>query len=126
MKKELSEKKKAALEKVKGNLKPIQKGEVRNPKGRGKGVKDRATILRQFLELELKNAEGDNVSNPFDKKQTSITIEEAIIAALIKRGLKGSERAIENILDNVYGKQESKVKITETPTIIRDDIPNGS
>ena len=41
------------------NLKPAKKGEPsRNPKGRPKGSRDRATIVRYWLEVE------QNVQNP--------------------------------------------------------------
>ena len=33
------------------NLIPAKKGEIRNPKGRGKGARNRATIVKQWLDV---------------------------------------------------------------------------
>lgn len=95
-----------------------EKGQSGNPAGKPKGTKNRATILRELMELNLKNAEGQDVRHPLDPKKKSIQIEEAVMAALIKKALKGSERAIEMILDSIYG------KITENHMIGSDpDAP---
>ena len=40
------------------NLKPATKGEVRNPNGRPKGSKNRATVARQYLDLITKQKNG--------------------------------------------------------------------
>ena len=34
------------------NLIPAKKGEIRNPKGRGKGARNRKTIVREWLMVE--------------------------------------------------------------------------
>lgn len=107
------------------NLKPAQKGDVRNPNGRPKGAKNRSTVLKEFLDLQMKTKHGKPVSNPFDPNQKEITVEQAIIASLLKEGLSGNVRAIQEILDTIYGKNTEKVNVSQGVKVIRDDLPDG-
>lgn len=96
----------AVNEKSKENLQPAQPGEVRNPKGRGKGVKNRATILRGLLGLK------QNIKHPLKEgKKARVTVEEAVELALINKALKGDVRAIELISEKMYGKIPQDVNL---------------
>lgn len=113
--------KRRMTEKQLANLRPAkkwEKGQSGNPAGKPPGIKDRATILRELLKLNLKKKTGDgkfqDVEHPLDPRQKSITVEEAVNAALIKKALSGSEKATELILDSVYGKIVDK-KSFENP-----------
>lgn len=108
------------------NKKDFPKGVSGNPKGYPKGRKNRSTIIKEFLNLTLKRADGTNMPNPLNADQKAMTVEEAVIAALIKKALSGHILAIQEIQDTVYGKMKDKVEITDAPTIIRDDIPDGN
>ena len=66
------------------NLIPAQKGEVRNPNGRGKGNRNRSTILKELLDL-----------NDQELKMHQAQIEKAI-------EMKDTN-AYKAVLDSAYG-----------------------
>ncbi len=61
------------------NLIPAQKGEVRNPKGRGKGVPNSKTRLLRLLELVTK------VRNPVTGEDEEFTIAEQLDMQIIAK-----------------------------------------
>jgi len=78
------------------NLIPAKKGEVRNPNGRPKGTKNRATIMRQWLEMEI-----DGEPN-IDK----------VMRALILKAADGDVPAIKEALDSAFGKNTDSLKLS--------------
>jgi len=62
------------------SLKPIKKGEVRNPRGKARGTLNFTTILKKLLKQ-------DNNST-------------ALMTKLIQSGLNGNIKAINMIMDN--------------------------
>jgi len=97
------------------NLKPApawKKGQSGNPKGYPKGQKNRATILKELLELSFKDPKGKLLANPFDAKEKKLTIEKAIDIVLIQKALKGDLNAIREIKDTIHGKISDKTEIT--------------
>lgn len=62
------------------NLTPWTTGRSGNPFGKQKGTLNRATILKRYLAAELKQNPSDV---PVDL-ESKITVEEAIVLALIK------------------------------------------
>lgn len=96
------------------NIIPPKKGEPsRNPKGRGKGVKNRATIARYWLEA------AEKANNPITGKSEHLTQEDIMTLALIKRAQKGDTNAYKALMDSGYGmpsqqvesKSEVKIKV---------------
>ena len=89
------------------NLIPAQKGEVRNPKGRGKGVLNSKTRLLRLLELVT------TARNPVTKEEEEFSIAEQMDMQLIKKALNGDLKAYEIILDRLEGKpkQSSEVDV---------------
>jgi uncharacterized protein YkvS len=81
------------------NLTPFEPGHPGNPKGRGKGTKNRATILRQFADLELKEKPNANFDLP-----AGMTVEDAVALALLKKAQEGDVAAIKELNDTLYGK----------------------
>jgi hypothetical protein len=97
------------------NLKLIKKGEVKNPKGRGKGTKNRSTILEELLKLHVLDKDGKRAKHPLTGKGW-IKFEELVDVALIKKAASGNIDAIKEIKDTIYG------KIKEVHEIIDGDI----
>lgn len=95
------------------NIIPPKKGEIRNPNGRGKGTKNRATILRKWIELNTK------LKNPVTGKDEQGIVEDKIQLALITKALSGDVAAIKEINDTLYGKiiEKSEVKSEGSITI---------
>lgn len=90
------------------NIIPPVKGEIRNPKGRGKGVKNRSTILKKWIKVRVKIKDK---SNPL-MKEVNGTVEDQISLALISKALKGDVQAIKEINDTLYGKVSDNIDVT--------------
>lgn len=98
--------------------KMIQPGEVRNPKGRGKGVKNFKTILAEMLELE-----SGEVHPTTGEKLTEqqLLVLKWIESAKGTKDADGNEdrwanwKAIESIVNRMDGKADQVVKLGEDP-----------
>lgn len=75
----------------------VQPGEVKNPKGRGKGSKNRGTIISKWLEANSKG------TNPISKEEEHLSQEDWIILAMIGQARKGNVKAAEFLFDGKYG-----------------------
>ena len=88
------------------NLKPAKKGEPsRNPKGRPKGSRDRATIVRYWLEVE------QNVQNPLTGVTEKLDQTSFIVLAQIKNARAGDLCAFKELMDSAYGKVVDKSSV---------------
>ena len=83
--------------KSKDNLKPIKKGEVKNPKGAPRKLPNLDIILANVLGAE--NAEGK-------------TAAEQIIEAIRRRANAGDVKAANLLLERGWGKVKEKIDIT--------------
>jgi predicted metal-dependent RNase len=101
------------------NLKPAKKGEPsRNPKGRPKGSRDRATIVRYWLEVE------QNVQNPLTGITEKLDQTSFIVLAQIKNARAGDLGAFKELMDSAFGKVvdkssvliDAEVKTQNSPT----------
>ena len=88
------------------NIIPPNKGEIRNPKGKPKGTKNRSTILKKWIEVTAK------LKNPITGKEEIGTVEDKVNLALITRALAGDVSAIKEINDTLYGKIPNKEELT--------------
>lgn len=84
------------------NLIPAQKGEVRNPKGRGNSVNYK-TILQRIGNVIITR------ENPISEQEETLTAQEHLMFVLFARGLNGDIKAITEILDRVEGKATQTV-----------------
>ena len=104
------------------NLIPAQKGEVRNPAGRPKGSKNRSTIARQWLEVN------QNLKNPLTGEQETMSQEDLMTLALIKKAREGDVAAYKALMDSGYGAplQQVEQTITELPLFpdVQEDNSN--
>ena len=88
------------------NLIPAQKGEVRNPNGRGKGVPNSKTRLLRLLELVTK------VRNPVTGEDEEFSIAEQLDMKMIAKAMKGDTKAYEVVIDRLEGKPKQTTDIT--------------
>jgi len=88
------------------NLIPAKKGEIRNPKGKGKGVRNRDTILKELIALNIK------FKNPLSGIEETKVTEVMMNYALLAKALAGDVQAIKEINDTLYGKIVEKKDIT--------------
>jgi len=95
------------------NLIPAQKGEVRNPNGRPKGIPNSKTRLLRLLELvQVK-------TNPITGEKEEFTVAEQLDMMVLQKAFKGDLKAYQEILDRLEGraKQTSEVEISGGMTI---------
>ena len=80
------------------NLKPNwEKGESGNPNGRPKGSRNRSTIARQWLEVN------QNLKNPLTGENQTMSQEDLMTLALIKKARDGDVGAYRALMDSGYG-----------------------
>ena len=87
------------------NLKPPEKGEIRNPNGRGNS-KNTKTILERFLNLEI------NQRNPFTKEMENMSVLELMNLKQIANALEGDLQAFKEVVDRYEGKLTAKTEIS--------------
>jgi hypothetical protein len=104
------------------NLIPAQKGEVRNPNGRPKGSKNRSTIARKWLEVN------QSLKNPLTGESETMSQEDLMTLALIKKAREGDVTAYKALMDSGYGAplQQVEQTITELPLFpdVQEDNSN--
>lgn len=99
------------------NLIPAAPGEVRNPNGRPKLENTFSHIARELLQ-----AKKIDITYTFPKNGTMVkrsmhmesdkSMNHSLAAVLIKEGMAGNVRAIQEIIDRTEGKPNQKVDIT--------------
>jgi hypothetical protein len=104
------------------NLKPFEKGESGNPAGRPKGAKNRSTIARQWLEVN------QSLKNPLTGEQETMSQEDLMTLALIKKAREGDVTAYKALMDSGYGAplQQVEQTITELPLFPDVQEDNGN
>ncbi len=87
------------------NLIPAKKGEVRNPKGRPVGSRNRSTIVKHWLEMTKKGR------NPITEMAEVLEIQDFMTLVQIVNALKGDLNAYRELMDSAYGRIENNVKL---------------
>ena len=80
-----------------GTLKPFEAGESGNPAGRPKGSKNRSTIAKYWLEVN------QNLKNPLTGESETMSQEDLMTLALIKKARDGDVNAYKALMDSGYG-----------------------
>ena len=83
-----------------------EKGESGNPAGRPKGSKNRSTIARQWLEVN------QSLKNPLTGEQETMSQEDLMTLALIKKAREGDVNAYKALMDSGYGAPIQQVEQT--------------
>ena len=102
------------------NLKKFEKGESGNPNGRPKGSKNRSTIARQWLEVN------QSLKNPLTGEQETMSQEDLMTLALIKKAREGDVNAYKALMDSGYGApvqqiEQHNVEIPLFPDVSTDN-----
>jgi len=103
----------------KENLKPFEKGQSGNPKGRPKGSRNRSTIAREWLEVS------QFITNPITGEKEKLEQQDIMTLAIIKKARDGDVAAYKALLDSAYGQplqqiQQEVSKIDEIEIVIRE------
>lgn len=89
-----------------GTLKPFVKGESGNPNGRPKGALNRSTIARKWLEVN------QSLKNPLTGENETMSQEDLMTLALIKKAREGDVSAYKALMDSGYGAPLQQVEQT--------------
>jgi hypothetical protein len=99
------------------NINQFKKGESGNPNGRPKGTRNRSTIARQWLEVN------QNLKNPLTGENETMSQEDLMTLALIKKARDGDVNAYKALMDSGYGapiqqieQQQTTVDLSELTT----------
>jgi hypothetical protein len=98
------------------NLIPAKKGEIRNPNGRPKGAKNRSTIARRWLEVN------QSLKNPLTGEQETMSQEDLMTLALIKKAREGDVTAYKALMDSGYGAPLQQIEQTNIEQPLFPDV----
>lgn len=90
------------------NNKPFKKGQSGNPNGRPKGRKNRSTIARYWLEVN------QSLKNPLTGDNETMSQEDLMTLALIKKAREGDVHAYKALMDSGYGAPVQQIEQTQT------------
>jgi len=91
------------------NLKKAwEKGQSGNPAGRPKGSKNRSTIARYWLNIEQK------LKNPLTGSDETMTQEDLMTLAQIKRAREGDVSSYKALMDSTYGSPVQQIEQAQT------------
>ena len=93
------------------NNKPFKKGVSGNPNGRPKGVRNRSTVAKMWLELAQKE------TNPITGLEEQLEQQDIMTLALIKKAREGDVSAYKELMDSAYGKAMNHVDLKTDLTI---------
>jgi hypothetical protein len=83
-----------------------EKGQSGNPSGRPKGAKNRSTIARQWLEVN------QSLKNPLTGETETMSQEDLMTLALIKKAREGDVAAYKALMDSGYGAPVQQIEQT--------------
>jgi hypothetical protein len=96
----------------------MQKGTTLNPNGRPKGAKNRSTIARYWLEVN------QSLKNPLTGVTETMSQEDLMTLALIKKAREGDVNAYKALMDSGYGApvQQIENKIEDVTELSKQQI----
>lgn len=89
----------------------FKKGESGNPNGRPKGSKNRSTIAKHWLEVN------QSLKNPLTGIEETMSQEDLMTLALIKKAREGDVNAYKALMDSGYGSPIQQIDQTLEQTI---------
>lgn len=118
-------------------LKPIKKGEVRNPTGRPKGMRGLTKRLRELIDtdgyISIENVQeldedGEITGKIFKNARILLPRLDVIIMAAMKKAIGGDIRATEFIFDRIEGKPKQQINAMHQfsqPQIVVDSVEDA-
>ena len=88
-----------------------EKGESGNPAGRPKGSRNRSTIAKRWLEVN------QSLKNPLTGIEETMSQEDLMTLALIKKAREGDVNAYKALMDSGYGSPIQQIDQTLEQTI---------
>lgn len=91
------------------NLRPITAENQPAGRGRRKGSRNRATIIKQWMNTKI---EIDNPENPNAGEKVTVTLYDAAALGLFEAAIGGSVAAFQEIQNTLFGKLADKQELT--------------
>lgn len=101
------------------NLRKFQPGNNANPLGRPVGARSRSTIARKWLDFTITR------TNELTGETESLTAEELITLAMIKKAAQGDSKAYQALMDSGFGKPVQSTDITSNGEPIKQVFKIG-
>ena len=98
------------------NLIHYKKGQSGNPKGRPKGSKNRSSTARKWLALQ------QDKKNPITDIEETLSQEDLMTLALIKKARDGDVQAYQKLLDSAYGAPVQQIEQTNIEQPLFPDV----
>ncbi len=98
------------------NLKKFSSEYQPEKNGRPKGVKNRSTIARQWLEVN------QNLKNPLTGENETMSQEDLMTLALIKKAREGDVAAYKALMDSGYGSPVQQIEQTNIEQPLFPDV----
>ena len=87
------------------NLTPFKPGHKPVGAGRPKGTKNTATIIKKFMKAKMRVDK-----HPITKKPGTLTMQEMMVLAMLKKATNGDARAFDSLIDRIDGKVPQKIQ----------------
>jgi hypothetical protein len=100
----------------KEDLIPFKKGQSGNPNGRPKGSLNRSTIARKWLEVN------QSLKNPLTGESETMSQEDLMTLALIKKAREGDVTAYKALMDSGYGAPLQQIEQTNIEQPLFPDV----
>ena len=100
------------------NLNKFEKGKSGNPDGRPKGSRNRSTIARKWLETM------ETVKNPITGENETLSQEDLMTLAMVKKARKGNEGAYKALMDSGFGAPKQVVESSTTDFLTPEERDN--
>jgi len=94
--------------------KKFQKGQSGNPKGHPKGLKNRSTIAKKWLEVN------QSLKNPITGETEQLSQEDLMTLAQIKKAREGDTSAYKALMDSAWGAPVQQIEQTNIETTLPD------
>lgn len=91
--------------------KPFKPGESGNPAGYKEGVKNRSTIAKKWLDIEIK------AKNPLTGDEEYLSQEDLITLAQIRAAIQGESTAYKVLMDSRHGAPKQDLEIESRNSI---------
>lgn len=82
------------------------KGVSGNPSGKPKGIKNRSTIAKYWLDASMTS------TNPITYEEELITHEDMMTLALVKKARDGDVSAYKQLMDSAYGMPTQQIDVS--------------
>lgn len=113
------------------NLKPAKPGEVRNPNGKPKGKRNRATIAKELLTIMAKEGLPETTLAVLRKLYGNTvddwTMERVITLVQIGDAISGKRRtaAYKAVMDSAYGLPKQEIDLNDNQNVVIFQIPDN-